>query len=245
MRFLPNIFTLLNLFCGYLSLLYVFEGEFFKASLGILIAIFFDVLDGRLARLSGQVTKFGKELDSLADLVSFGIAPAFLIYRFSLVSFGWQGWLISFLYTACVALRLARFNVRSTPLSYFEGLPSPAGGALISSIILLLLFLRIEPEYRSYPLLFLVCLVAFLMVSPIKYPTLKEFKLKGLSTFYFLTLFLFLFVLTASKPPVILFSLVLLYLLLGPILFLRDIGWRIYYKNKDKKREKRKTFDNN
>jgi len=232
MKYLPSIFTLLNLFCGYYALYSAYEGDFQTGAIAIFLAILFDILDGRLARLSAQVTKFGKELDSLADMVSFGVSPAFLIYQFSLSAFGREGFFVSFLYTACTALRLARFNVKTSSLSHFEGLPSPAGGALIASTVLLLLFLGIEPEERSYPLLLLVCIVSFLMVSPLRYPSLKDFRLKGLSTFYFLVLFLFLFILAASKPPVILFVLVLIYILLGPFLFVKDFGLKILGKRK-------------
>ncbi len=176
-------------------------------------------------------------------MVSFGVSPAFLIYQFSLAVFGKQGFLVSFLYVACTALRLARFNVKTTSLSYFEGLPSPAGGALIASTILLFHFLGIEPEHRRYALLFLVCLLSFLMVSPLRYPSLKDFRMKGLSTFYFLILFLFLFIITASKPPVILFVLVLLYILLGPFLFLKGFWLRKFGKReKEYKRPKKETL---
>jgi len=232
MKYLPSIFTLLNLFCGYYALYSAYKGDFQAGAIAILFAIFFDILDGRLARLSTQVTNFGKELDSLADMVSFGVSPAFLIYQFSLSAFGRQGFLVSFLYVACTALRLARFNIRASSLSQFEGLPSPAAGALIASTVLLLLFLRIESEELSYPLLLMVCIVSFLMVSPLRYPSLKDFRLKGLRTSYFLVLFLFLIILAASKLLVILFVLVLIYILLGPFLFVKDFGLKILRKRK-------------
>jgi len=232
MKFLPHVFTLLNLFCGYLSLFFTLKEEYFRASVAIFASLFFDVFDGRIARISGSASRFGKELDSLADLVSFGVAPSLLIYRFSLSGFGREGFLSAFLFTACVALRLARFNLRSSSTSYFEGLPSPAGGILLASIVLLILFFNVDPKDYSLFILLGVCLSSFLMISPLKYPSMKELRLRGLSTFYLLVLFLFLFVFTASKPPVIAFALAILYLLLGPLLFLKEFSAKIWHKRK-------------
>jgi len=136
---LPNLFTTLNLLCGFFAIISVINGDFFQASWAILFAIIFDVFDGRIARFLGQSSRFGTEYDSLCDLVSFGIAPAVLIYVFSLKTFGRAGWLACFLYTACVALRLARFNIRiDSKSNYFEGLPSPAGGAFLASMVIVL-----------------------------------------------------------------------------------------------------------
>lgn len=228
--FLPGIFTTLNLFAGFYALLSSFEGKFFEASCAIWLSILFDVFDGRIARLTGQSSKFGKEYDSLADMVSFGLAPAFLIYHFSLKSFSKIGWLACFLYTACVALRLARFNVRETSGFYFEGLPSPAGGAIIASLVLFLQSLGIEPLYRNWLLLGMVYLLSYLFISPIKYPSFKGVKLKALPAFYFLVGFLLLLVITASNPPLILLVITTLYILIGPFILFRRAMERIFKK---------------
>lgn len=233
--FLPHIFTTLNLFAGFYSIIATISGEYFKASVAILVAILFDIFDGRIARLIGQSSRFGREYDSLADMVSFGLAPALLIYHFSLKGFTKVGWIASFLYTACVALRLARFNVR-TPLGlYFEGLPSPAGGAIIASSILLLIHLGVEPLYKNWLILFMVYLLSYLLISPIKYPSFKELKLNKVQSFYLLVLFVLLLTLTASNPPLILFVFTGFYVLLGPLVFIKNYGSKWYLKVKSKK----------
>ncbi|MFN4132129.1 MAG: CDP-diacylglycerol--serine O-phosphatidyltransferase [Caldimicrobium sp.] len=219
---LPNIFTTLNLFSGFYSILASFEGKFLSASIAILLALFFDIFDGRIARLTGQYTKFGKEYDSLADMVSFGVAPALLIYNFSLKSFSKMGWLACFLYTSCVALRLARFNIKTASSYYFEGLPSPAGGAIIASLTIFMLHSGIQPLYKNWFLLLLVYLLAYLFISPIKYPSFKDLKLRMLPNFYFLVLFILMLTLTATNPPLILLIITTLYVLIGPfVLFKR------------------------
>lgn len=227
---LPNIFTTLNLFSGFYSLLASFEGKFLSASIGILLALFFDIFDGRIARLTGQYSKFGREYDSLADMVSFGVAPAFLIYNFSLKSFSKMGWLACFLYTACVALRLARFNVKIGSSHYFEGLPSPAGGVILASITIFLLHLGIQPLYKNWFLLFLVYLLAYLLISPIKYPSFKDLKLRALPNFYFLVLFILMLTLTATNPPLILLIITTLYALLGPFILFKRTSKRVIKK---------------
>jgi len=228
--FLPGIFTTLNLFSGFYALLSSFEGKFFVASLAILLAILFDIFDGRIARITGQTSKFGKEYDSLADMVSFGLAPAFLIYNFSLKSYSKMGWLACFLYAACVALRLARFNVKETSGFYFEGLPSPAGGAIIAATVLLLHKMGVEPLYKNWVLLAMVYLLSYLFISPIKYPSFKGIKIRTIPAFYFLVGFILLFVITASNPPLVLLVITTCYILMGPfILFWKKIE-RIFKK---------------
>ncbi|BAU22734.1 CDP-diacylglycerol--serine O-phosphatidyltransferase [Caldimicrobium thiodismutans] len=227
---LPHIFTTLNLFAGFFAIIASFEGRFYQAGVAILLAIVFDVFDGRIARLIGQMSKFGKEFDSLADMVSFGIAPAVLIYNFSLRGFSRMGWLACFLYAACVALRLARFNVKSSSTLYFEGLPSPAGGAIISATVLLLLNLGVELFYRNWLLLIMVYLLAYLFISPIKYPAFKEIKIKSAQTFYFLVLFLLMLTLTAANPPLLLFVFVAFYILIGPFVLFGRYGSRFFKK---------------
>jgi len=234
---LPGLFTTLNLFSGFYAVLSSFEGKFLNSGIAIFFSLVFDVLDGRIARATHQTSKFGKEYDSLADLVSFGLAPAFLIYNFSLKAFSKVGWLACFLYTACVALRLARFNVKSSS-QHFEGLPSPAGGAIIASLVILLQSLGVEPLYKNYFLLFMIYFLSYLLVSPIKYPSFKELKVKGLPAFYFLLIFVFLLILTATNPPLILFVLATIYVLLGPLLLFKNLFGNILkknYKNRQKK----------
>ncbi|PMP63403.1 MAG: CDP-diacylglycerol--serine O-phosphatidyltransferase [Caldimicrobium thiodismutans] len=238
---LPGIFTTLNLFGGFYALLASFEGKFLNSAVAIWFSILFDILDGRIARLSGQTSKFGKEYDSLADMVSFGLAPSFLIYNFSLKDFSKIGWLACFLYTACVALRLARFNVKEISGFYFEGLPSPAGGAIISATVLFLNNMKLESEYKNWILLIMVYILSYLFVSPIRYPSFKGIKLKTIPAFYFLVGFVLLLVITATNPPLILLILATLYILLGPFIifkkgmksFLKKILDNKFKKNKN------------
>jgi len=219
---LPHIFTTLNIFFGFYAIIKVIEGDFFKASWGIFLAIFFDIFDGRIARFFKTSSRFGLEYDSLCDLVSFGIAPALLIYQFSLKGFNKIGWLASFLYATCVALRLARFNVRNLlKKDHFEGLPSPAGAGILASSVLFLLKIEIAPIYKDYGLLILTYLIAYLLVSPIQYPSFKEFKIKKAQAFYFLVFFILGLTVIASNPSFYLFIIFGLYLLLGPLIFFK------------------------
>ena len=133
---LPNALTLINVCIGLSSIKFALDGKFELSIIAIIFACIFDALDGRVARLLKGTSQVGKELDSLADVISFGVAPAFIMYFWSLESLGKPGWLLSMLYVVCVALRLARFNVGSNAEpswkdNYFEGVPSPAGGILI------------------------------------------------------------------------------------------------------------------
>uniref|UniRef100_A0A7V6CE48 CDP-diacylglycerol--serine O-phosphatidyltransferase n=1 Tax=Thermodesulfobacterium geofontis TaxID=1295609 RepID=A0A7V6CE48_9BACT len=219
---LPHIFTTLNIFFGFYAIIKVIEGDFFKASWGIFLAIFFDIFDGRIARFFKTSSRFGLEYDSLCDLVSFGIAPALLIYQFSLKGFNKIGWLASFLYATCVALRLARFNVRNLlKKDHFEGLPSPAGAGILASSVLFLLKTEIAPIYKDYGLLILTYLIAYLLVSPIQYPSFKEFKIKKAQAFYFLVFFILGLTVIASNPSFYLFIIFGFYLFLGPLMFLK------------------------
>lgn len=221
---LPHIFTTLNMFCGFYAIIKVINGDFFKASWSILFAIVFDIFDGRIARVLKTSSNFGLQYDSLSDLVSFGLAPALLIYQYSLKEFSKVGWLASFLYVTCVALRLARFNVKvSSNIEHFEGLPSPAGAAILASVILFFLKTDITSNYyESWGLLILTYFIAYLLISPIQYPSFKEIKIKKHQAFYFLVFFVIGLTVIASNPPFYLVILFSLYLLLGPFLFLRN-----------------------
>jgi len=138
---LPNLFTTGNLFCGFRAIISVFQEKYFYAAVAILLAAVFDVLDGKVARLSGATSKFGVQYDSLADLISFGIAPALLAYNWALRPYGRFGWLAAFLFVVFGALRLARFNVQSSSgeVKCFKGLPIPASASMIALTILLYL----------------------------------------------------------------------------------------------------------
>ncbi|MCS7279858.1 MAG: CDP-diacylglycerol--serine O-phosphatidyltransferase [Thermodesulfobacteriaceae bacterium] len=235
---IPHIFTTLNLFCGFYALVAVLDENYWAASWAILLAMIFDIFDGRIARFLGKTSKFGLEYDSLADLVSFGVAPALLIYNFSLKGFGRIGWLAGFLYTSCVALRLARFNVKSTiPSLSFEGLPSPAGGCILATLVIFLIHLGTTPVYKNWLLLILVYALAYLLVSPIQYPNFKSLKIEKKQTFYLLVFFVLALTVVASYPYFSLLSIVSFYVLLGPaLLFIKYSKKLVQRKFKNKKK---------
>ncbi|QER41610.1 CDP-diacylglycerol--serine O-phosphatidyltransferase [Thermodesulfobacterium sp. TA1] len=234
----PNIFTTFNLLFGFYSIISSINGDFTKAGWAIFLAIIFDVFDGRIARYFNQTTKFGLEYDSLSDLISFGVAPAILIYQFVLAEFGKIGWLTCFLYTTCVALRLARYNVKThSGLGYFEGLPSPAGAAILASSVLFIQAYHPSFEVPKWAIITAVSVISYLLVSPIQYPSFKDIKIKKAQSFYLLLLFVGGLTIAASNPSYSLFILVIIYTLLGPVLFLRYKGAKVV-----KKIRKRKDF---
>jgi len=216
---LPNLFTTGNLFCGFWAIISVFQGKFFYAAVAILLACVFDILDGKVARLSGATSKFGVQYDSLADLVSFGIAPALLAFSWALREYGKFGWLAAFLFVVCGALRLARFNVQSSSgeVKYFKGLPIPAAASMIALTILLYLRLIETDWVKDIVILVMIYVLAFLMVSNIRYFSFKELglaKRKPFSTFMFVVLSMIVIVM---EPRIVLFGFVLAYVFSGPV----------------------------
>ena len=171
---LPNICTAANLFFGMCSILATFEENFFYASVFILLALVADGLDGRVARALNVASEFGKEMDSLCDLGSFGVAPAFLAYSFCLHNFGTLGKAAAIIFALCGMWRLARFNVSTSVVhGYFMGLAIPAGGCIVATTTMLFLALDIQPENYGmiYPITMII--VAYLMVSHVHYPDFK------------------------------------------------------------------------
>ncbi len=174
---LPNACTSMNLFCGYLAIIMTSQGEFLVAGWLILVANIFDILDGRIARLTSVSSQFGAELDSLADLVSFGVAPAFLVYQRYLSADKVFGIVVSSIFVLCGALRLARFNVTpSARRDVFEGLPIPAGAGILSTLTIFELqffnFLKIPNAVIPV----VVIVTSLLMVSKVEYPAMKKTK---------------------------------------------------------------------
>lgn len=215
---LPNLFTTGNLFCGFWALISVFHEKFFYAAIAILLAGVFDVLDGKVARLSGATSKFGIQYDSLADLVSFGIAPALLAFSWALRSYGRFGWLAAFLFVVCGALRLARFNVQTSSgeMKYFKGLPIPAAASMIALTILLYLRLIEKGGIKDIIILVMIYVLAFLMVSSIRYFSFKEFNLSKRKPFSIFISVVLTMIVIVMEPTVVLFGLVLFYIISGP-----------------------------
>ena len=189
---LPNMFTLIGVCIGLSSIKFAFDGRFEFSILAIIIAAIIDGLDGRIARLIKGVSKVGKELDSLTDVISFGVAPAFIMYFWKLNELGRIGWLICLIYVVCVALRLARFNVNSSNQSYwqenfFEGVPSPAGGVLVLMPLIFSLselqLIQINFDY-IVPLFFVV--ISILLISKIPTYSLKRIVVPRSTTIFLL-----------------------------------------------------------
>ena len=223
---LPNLFTTGNLFCGFWAIVSVFQEQFEYAAYAILLAAVFDALDGKVARLAGAMSKFGVQYDSLADLVSFGIAPALLAFSWALRPYGRFGWLAAFLFVVCGALRLARFNVQSSTgeVKYFKGLPIPAAATMIALTILLYLRLIEADLVKDIVILVMIYVLAFLMVSNIRYFSFKELDLakrKPFSLFIFLILSMIVIIM---EPTIVLFGFILTYVFSGPVNMVR--AWR-------------------
>ncbi|MEW6428739.1 MAG: CDP-diacylglycerol--serine O-phosphatidyltransferase [Thermodesulfobacteriota bacterium] len=220
--FLPNFITTLGLLSGFYAIIAAINGLYWNSSAAILLAGVFDGIDGRLARLTGTESKFGKEYDSLCDLISFGLAPAILAYELCLRGYGRFGWLAAFLYVATTALRLARFNCQSGSSSRsFIGLPCPAAAATIAASVLFFRFIDFSGRGKDLTLLLLVYALSYLMVSTFPYPSFKKFEHSGFRRFQQLVGMVLLIVVIAAEPQVTLFLAGGTYLLSGPFLYLR------------------------
>jgi CDP-diacylglycerol---serine O-phosphatidyltransferase len=220
---LPNIFTSLNLFFGFYAVVASINGRFAAAAAAIIIGVFFDIMDGKIARATNTVSKFGIEYDSLADLISFGLAPGIMIYLWSLKPMGRIGWLAAFLFMACGALRLARFNsqVGKTSGDYFIGLPIPAGAGMAAAAVLFCHKLGIENEINPILILMMLYILSFLMVSTIKYNSFKRAELFKKMNFNVLVTIILVLIFIAAQPSVALFFLALIYIASGPFIRLK------------------------
>lgn len=271
---LPNLITTTSMFCGFFSIIYSINGNFVKAAYAIVFAALFDLMDGRVARMTNSSSQFGAEYDSLSDLISFGLAPALLLYLWALQPFGRLGWLASFIYIACGALRLARFNVqaqknyspsKSSSNNYtnidkieseensmdFQGLPIPMAGGIIASSVLAFTDLSLEAS-KSLSLLCIGVLLGFCMVSNFRYRSFKDLDFKRRLPFFYLVAGAFIIVIVAYYPEIMLFALFLIYAIFGALFGVFKIGSNVKKKNKlknlNKKNEKislvKKTEEN-
>lgn len=223
---LPNLITAGGIFAGFYVIIAATDGHYERAAWFIFLAAIFDGLDGKVARLTGTSSKFGVELDSLADVISFGVAPGVLLYLWALRPFGKLGWLAAFLYVICGALRLARFNVQVSTVESrrFIGMPIPAAACIVATCVLLFYDLGGTGTIKMVSMVFLVFLLAFLLVSNIKYISLKDPELFKRQPFVLLVVAIFLLIVIVAKPPVMLFLIGMAYLLSGPIGYFLD--WR-------------------
>lgn len=218
---LPTIFTIGNLFCGFYSLVLAFRGDFERAALMIVVAGVLDGLDGRIARLTGTTTEFGNQFDSLADVVSFGVAPALLVYRWALLPLGRIGWLVTFLFLVCAAMRLARFNIQSSvgDKRFFAGLPSPSAAGALACVIFAF---PLSPELSWVPIsaAILIATLGLLMVSRFRYRSFKEFDLRSRRSYIYVLPLAAIVVAIAIHPKGALLFFAALYLISAPTSFL-------------------------
>lgn len=216
---LPNLLTTGGLFCGFYSVIASLRGDFLLAAIAIMAANVFDVLDGRIARLTKTTSRFGIEYDSLCDLVAFGVAPGILVYRWGLEPWGTFGWLAASLYVTAGALRLARFNVLTdTALKrHFLGLPIPAAAEVIATTVMLYYFFGAEgPTYRHLIVLVMVYALAGLMVSNVRYFSFKEIDIYRRQPFWVLIAGILILKLLIAEPQMCLFAGFFLYAASGP-----------------------------
>lgn len=219
---LPNILTTASLFAAFYSLVSSMKGQYEAAIIAMLIGMIADGLDGRIARLTNTQTDFGAQYDSLSDMVTFGVAPSLLIYQLMLNQLGKIGWLVAFVYTASVALRLARFNTQleTADKRYFQGLPCPPAAAVMASLS----WVCYQNEWQNLFISILTAVFAVaastLMVSNLRYYSFKELDFGGKVPFLYVLLLIILFVAIALNPSVVLFVGFSIYALSGPVLTL-------------------------
>ena len=226
---LPNLITTAALFGGFYGIVAAMNGRFEHAAIAIFIAMILDGLDGRVARLTNTQTQFGAEYDSLSDMVSFGIAPALIMYEWSLssmVELGWQwgkiGWMVAFIYTASAALRLARFNtqVGTADKRFFMGLPSPAAAACVVGFVWVAVDQGFDGKSMAIPAVVVTLLSGLLMVSNFLYSSFKEVDFKHKVPFAALLIAVLVLVFASFDPPKILFFGFIIYMLSGPLMSL-------------------------
>ena len=225
---LPNLFTTAGLFGGFYAIVAAMSGRFEAAAIAVFIAMVMDGLDGRIARMTNTQSDFGKEYDSLADMVSFGLAPALVIYLWALAPLGKVGFAAAFIYAAGAALRLARFNTQAETEDkrYFQGLASPASAALIVAFVWWGDDAAWVRENVSWLAAFLTVAAGVLMVSNVRYNSFKDMDLKGKVPFFKMLLVVVVFGLVAMDPPKMLFLTALAYAGSGIVLTLMQLRQR-------------------
>ncbi|MGE0310483.1 MAG: CDP-diacylglycerol--serine O-phosphatidyltransferase [Lautropia sp.] len=232
---LPNAFTTGGLFAGFFAIVMAMNDRFETASIAIFVAMLLDSLDGRVARMTNTQSAFGEQYDSLADMVSFGAAPALVMYAWTLQGLGKWGWVAAFVYVAGAALRLARFNTNIGVVDkrFFQGLPSPAAAAMVAGLIWVVTDLRetrwitADRQDLAWVAWLVTIYAGVTMVTNMPFYSFKDLNLKRSVPFIFLVLLVLGFVLISSDPPVVLFLLFVVYGVSGYALW----GWRRYRAN--------------
>jgi CDP-diacylglycerol--serine O-phosphatidyltransferase len=214
---LPNLFTTAALFAGFYAIVQAMNGRFDHAAIAIFVAMVLDGLDGRVARLTKTQSAFGAEYDSLSDMVSFGAAPALVVYEWALRSMGKLGWIAAFVYVAGAALRLARFNtmLEVADKRFFQGLPSPSAAALVAGFVWVIEDYAIDPENVRWAAWFVTVFAGLTMVSNLKYYSFKTINLRRSVPFVAVFLIVLFFGLVSYQPPIVLFGVFAAYSLAG------------------------------
>jgi CDP-diacylglycerol---serine O-phosphatidyltransferase len=223
---LPNLFTLAAMFSGFYAIIASMKMQFSTAAIALFIAMIFDFLDGRIARMTNTQTEFGAQFDSLSDLVCFGVAPALLLYNWSLHALGKPGWLVAFMYAVCTALRLARFNIQESDKHYFFGLSTPAAAAVVASFVWVCDRHDIIGAHLGLFVAIATIVLALLKVSSIPYRSFKDVDFKGKVPFLAILVAVVLLVLVSIDPAHVLFAFFILYALSGPVMYLINRRWR-------------------
>lgn len=240
--FLPNLFTTAALFAGFYAIIAAIHDRFEAAAVAIFIAMILDGLDGRVARWTNTQSDFGAEYDSLSDMVSFGLAPALVMYQWALYDQGKLGWMAAFIYTAAAALRLARFNtqVGVADKRYFQGLPSPSAAAIVTGFVWVASefqwvgsdFLWVPALKISLLTLVLTVVAGILMVSNVRYHSFKGFDFRSQVPFIVIVaVMLAIAILFGTNPPLVLFAIFLIYALSGPVTTL----WQLQHKRQQRR----------
>ncbi len=221
---LPNLFTLAALFGGFFAIVMAMNERFDMAAIGVFCAMVLDSLDGRVARMTNTQSAFGEQMDSLSDMVSFGAAPALIAYEWALKGLGRWGWVAAFVYCACAALRLARFNVNTTVVDkrYFQGLPSPAAAALVTGFIWIMTELDVAGSTVAWPMFVMALYAGLTMVSNVPFYSFKDIQMKKSVPFAVIVLIALGIAVINIHPPVVLFGVFVIYGLSGYAVY----GWR-------------------
>jgi CDP-diacylglycerol--serine O-phosphatidyltransferase len=224
---LPSMITISSMCCGFYAMVESISGDFYHAGIAIVFSMILDTLDGRIARLTKTSSSFGAELDSLADMVAFGAAPAMIAFNWGLHHFGRLGWLVAFVYCACGALRLARFNVMigSGDKKYFQGMPIPTAAALVVGFVYLCAEYNQSSKFMFMVGLFITLIVALSMVSNIKFYSFKEFHFHQTARFRALLLFLAVLVLLFNYPEEVSYGFFVIYAIASYICWILRIGY--------------------
>ncbi len=218
---LPNLFTLAALFGGFYAIVMAINGRFDLAAVGVFCAMVLDSLDGRVARMTNTQSAFGEQMDSLSDMVSFGAAPALVAYVWALKGLGRWGWIAAFVYCACAALRLARFNVNTAVVDkrYFQGLPSPAAAALVCGLIWVATDMGIDGASMAWPMFVVALFAGLTMVTNVPFYSFKDVHMKRSVPFAVIVLIAIGIAVINIDPPIVMFGIFVVYGLSGYLIY--------------------------